>query len=46
MTANAKQLRHTFAVRMLKQGKRTENVAKMLGHVGDEMVRKHYALGA
>jgi site-specific recombinase XerD len=41
--ANAKQLRHTFAVRMLKQGQRTEDVAKMLGHIGDEMIRKHYA---
>jgi site-specific recombinase XerD len=41
--ANAKQLRHTFAVRQLVQGQRPEEVAKMLGHANTEMVRKHYA---
>jgi site-specific recombinase XerD len=41
--ANTKQLRHTFAVRQLKTGQRPEEVARMLGHVDTEMVRKHYA---
>jgi integrase len=41
--ANVKQLRHTFAVRQLKAGQRPEEVARMLGHVDTDMVRKHYA---
>ena len=41
--ANAKQLRHTFAVRHLIAGQRPEAVARMLGHVDAAMVRKHYA---
>jgi integrase len=41
--SNAKQLRHTFAVRQLKAGQRPEEVARMLGHVDTEMIRKHYA---
>lgn len=41
--ANVKQFRHTAAVRWLKEGQRPEEVAKMLGHVDTEMVRKHYA---
>jgi integrase len=42
--ANAKQFRHTFAVRQLRDGQRPEDVAKMLGHVDTGMIRKHYAL--
>jgi integrase len=42
-TANAKQLRHTFAVQQLVQGQRPEEVAKMLGHANTQMVLKHYA---
>jgi integrase len=41
--ANAKQFRHTFAVRMLRAGQRPEEVAKMLGHVDTTMVLRHYA---
>jgi len=41
--ANCKMLRHTFAVRQLSAGQRPEEVAKMLGHVNTDMVRKHYA---
>jgi integrase len=41
--ANAKQLRHTFAVRMLRAGQRPEEVARMLGHVDTTMVLRHYA---
>lgn len=41
--ANAKQFRHTFAVRQLRSGQRPEEVAKMLGHVDTAMIRKHYA---
>jgi integrase len=41
--ANCKQFRHTFAVRQLRAGQRPEEVAKMLGHVNTDMVRKHYA---
>lgn len=41
--ANCKQFRHTFAVRQLCAGQRPEEVAKMLGHVNTDMVRKHYA---
>jgi integrase len=41
--ANAKQFRHTFAVRMLRAGQRPEEVAKMLGHVDTSMVLRHYA---
>jgi integrase len=41
--ANAKVLRHTFAVRQLKAGQRPEEVARMLGHVDAKMVRLHYA---
>jgi integrase len=41
--ANVKMFRHTAAVRWLKEGQRPEEVAKMLGHVDTEMVRKHYA---
>jgi integrase len=41
--ANCKQFRHTFAVRQLRSGQRPQEVAKMLGHVNTDMVRKHYA---
>jgi integrase len=41
--ANAKQFRHTFAVRMLRAGQRPEEVARMLGHVDTTMVLRHYA---
>ena len=41
--ANAKQFRHTFAVRQVVKGLRPEVVAKQLGHVDATMVRKHYA---
>jgi len=41
--ANTKQFRHTFAVRQLVAGQRPEEVAKMLGHVNTDMVRRHYA---
>ncbi len=41
--ANVKMLRHTFAVEQLKAGQRVEDVARMLGHVDTEMVRRHYA---
>ena len=41
--ANCKQFRHTFAVRQLRDGQMPEDVAKMLGHVNADMVRKHYA---
>ena len=41
--ANAKQFRHTFAVRQLERGRRAEVVARQLGHADATMVRKHYA---
>lgn len=41
--ANCKQFRHTAAVRWLCEGQMPEDVAKMLGHVNAEMIRKHYA---
>ena len=41
--ANAKMMRHTFAVRQLQNGQRPEEVARMLGHVDATMVRRHYA---
>jgi integrase len=41
--ANAKQFRHTFAVRQLERALRPEAVARQLGHVDATMVRKHYA---
>jgi integrase len=41
--ANVKQLRHTAAVRWLREGQRVEEVARMLGHTDAEMVRRHYA---
>jgi integrase len=41
--ANVKQLRHTAAVRWLRQGQRVEEIARMLGHTDAEMVRRHYA---
>jgi integrase len=41
-SANVKQLRHTFAVRQLQDGQRPEDVARMLGHVDTEMIRRHY----
>ena len=41
--ANAKQFRHTFAVKQLKRRLRPEVVARQLGHVDATMVRKHYA---
>jgi site-specific recombinase XerD len=41
--ANAKQFRHTFAVRMLKAGQRVEEIAKMMAHVDAAMIRLHYA---
>ena len=41
--ANCKQFRHTAAVRWLCEGQMPEDVAKMLGHVNADMVRKHYA---
>jgi integrase len=41
--ANAKQFRHTFAVRQLVAGHSPEDVAKILGHVDTEMLKKSYA---
>jgi integrase len=41
--ANCKQFQHTFAVRQLVVGQRPEAVAKMLGHVNTDIVRKHSA---
>jgi integrase len=41
--ANCKQFRHTAAVRWLCEGQMPEDVAKMLGHVNADMVRKYYA---
>jgi integrase len=41
--ANAKQFRHTFAVRQLVVGHSLEDVARMLGHVDTEMLKKIYA---
>jgi len=41
--ANAKQFRHTFAVRQLERKLRPEVVARQLGHVDATMVRRHYA---
>jgi integrase len=41
--ANCKQFRHTAAVRWLSEGQMPEDVAKMLGHVNAEMIRRFYA---
>jgi integrase len=41
--ANAKQFRHTFAVRQLECRQRPEVVARQLGHTDTEMIREHYA---
>lgn len=41
--ANCKMFRHTAAVRWLCDGHMPEDVAKMLGHVNADMVRRHYA---
>jgi len=41
--ANIKQFRHSFAVKQLVTGYRPELVAKMLGHVDTEMLRRNYA---
>lgn len=41
--ANIKQLRHTFAIRMLLAKHSEETVARMLGHKNTVMLRKHYA---
>jgi integrase len=41
--ANAKMMRHTFAVQQLRSGQRPEEVARMLGHVDATMVRRQYA---
>jgi site-specific recombinase XerD len=41
--ANAKQLRHTFAVGQLEAGQRPEEVARMLGHTNTTMLQRHYA---
>lgn len=38
-----KMLRHTAAIGWLVAGHREEAVARMMGHVGTEMVRSHYA---
>jgi integrase len=40
---DAKMFRHTFAVACLLAGMREEAVAKMLGHVSTDMVRRYYA---
>jgi integrase len=40
---NPKMLRHTAAVGWLVAGHREEAVARMMGHVGTDMIRKHYA---
>jgi integrase len=41
--ANAKQFRHTFAVKQLEKRMRPEVVARQLGHVDATMIRLHYA---
>lgn len=41
--ANAKQLRHTFAVNQLDLGRSEEQVARMLGHANTKMIQEHYA---
>jgi integrase len=41
--ANAKQFRHTFAVQKLVVGHSPEDVAKMLGHIDTEMLKRSYA---
>jgi len=41
-TPDAKMFRHTFAVGELVKGVPEEVVAKMLGHKGTDMLRKHY----
>lgn len=40
---HTKMLRHSFAVGELVRGVPEEAVAKMLGHIGTDMIRKHYA---
>jgi integrase len=40
---NVKMLRHTFAVGCLIAGVPKENVARMLGHIGTDMIDQHYA---
>lgn len=42
-STNVKMFRHTFAVGCLMDGVPKENVARMLGHVGTEMIDAHYA---
>jgi site-specific recombinase XerD len=41
--ANAKQFRHTFAVRQLNLGMPDEVVARMMGLVDTRMIHEHYA---
>lgn len=41
--ANAKQLRHTFAVNQLLSGQLPDAVARMMGHTDTQMIYKHYA---
>jgi integrase len=40
---NVKMLRHTFAVGCLIAGVPKENLARMLGHIGTQMIDEHYA---
>ena len=42
-STNVKMFRHTFAVGWLMAGGDKETLAKMLGHVGTEMIDAHYA---
>lgn len=41
--ANAKQFRHTAAIRWLCEGHSIETVARMMGHSDTSMLRRHYA---
>ena len=41
--SNVKMFRHTFAVGCLVAGVPKENVARMLGHIGTDMIDQHYA---